>query len=42
MITPFDSSGNIDFDALTRIVNHIISGGIDYIVVWELLLKLQP
>ena len=33
MITPFDSSGNIDFDALTRIVNHIISGGIDYIVV---------
>ncbi|MBI3142751.1 MAG: 4-hydroxy-tetrahydrodipicolinate synthase [Bacteroidetes bacterium] len=32
MITPFDFNGNIDFEAITRILNHIEQGGIDYLV----------
>lgn len=33
MITPFNLEGKVDFEAVVKIVNHIISGGIDYIVV---------
>lgn len=32
VVTPFRPDGNIDLPALTRIVNHIIAGGCNYIV----------
>lgn len=33
MITPFNGDGSIDYPALERVVEHVIAGGIDYIVV---------
>ena len=33
MITPFKRNGTIDVDALPVIINHLIAGGVDYIVV---------
>lgn len=33
LITPFHSDLSIDFDGLTKIVEHCINGGIDYLVV---------
>tara|TARA_B100000963_G_scaffold148771_1_gene129753 strand:+ start:6877 stop:7770 length:894 start_codon:yes stop_codon:yes gene_type:complete len=33
MITPFKRNGTIDFDALPVIVDHLIAGGVDFIVV---------
>jgi 4-hydroxy-tetrahydrodipicolinate synthase len=33
MITPFNNDGGIDFDAISVIVDHLISGGVDYLVV---------
>ncbi len=33
IVTPFKKNGAIDFDALTAIVNHIIEGGCEYLVV---------
>ncbi len=33
IVTPFNSDSTIDFNALTQIVNHIIEGGCEYIVV---------
>jgi 4-hydroxy-tetrahydrodipicolinate synthase len=33
IITPFKNDTSIDFDALRRIANHCIEGGVDYIVV---------
>jgi 4-hydroxy-tetrahydrodipicolinate synthase len=33
IVTPFKSDSSIDFSALGRIVNHVISGGVNYIVV---------
>jgi len=33
MITPFDKKGNIDFDKIPLIVDNIVSGSADYIVV---------
>ena len=33
MITPFKSDGSIDFDAIPIIVNHLINGGVDFLVV---------
>jgi 4-hydroxy-tetrahydrodipicolinate synthase len=33
IITPFKNDSSIDFAALGRVVNHIISGGVNYIVV---------
>jgi len=32
LITPFDESGNIDFDALARLIDFQIDGGMDYLV----------
>ena len=32
IITPFKNDSSIDFSALGRIVNHVIEGGVDYIV----------
>ena len=33
LITPFKSNGAIDFDAIPRIIQHLINGGVDYLVV---------
>jgi 4-hydroxy-tetrahydrodipicolinate synthase len=33
IVTPFKNDSSIDFAALGRIVNHVISGGVNYIVV---------
>ena len=33
LITPFNKDFSIDFEGLKRMVNHIIDGGLDYIVV---------
>ena len=33
MITPFKADGSIDFDAIPIIVNYLINGGIDFLVV---------
>ena len=33
LVTPFKSDCSIDFDALKRIVNHVIDGGVEYLVV---------
>ena len=33
IVTPFKKSGAIDFDAYENIVNHVITGGVDFIVV---------
>ena len=30
--TPFDENGDIDFLSLERIINHVVEGGVDYIV----------
>jgi len=32
LITPFDTSGDIDFPALERVIKHCIDGGVDYLV----------
>lgn len=32
LITPFQN-GNIDFDGLEKIINHVIEGGVDYLVM---------
>ena len=32
VITPFQSDGNIDFPALEKVINFVISGGVEYIV----------
>jgi len=33
MITPFKGDKSIDFEALTALTNHLIEGGVDYLVV---------
>ncbi|WP_100403026.1 4-hydroxy-tetrahydrodipicolinate synthase [Bacillus sp. FJAT-42315] len=33
MVTPFDSKGNIDFEKITQLVNHLINNGTDSLVV---------
>ena len=32
LVTPFDKSGKVDFDALERVIEHTIQGGVDYVV----------
>lgn len=32
LVTPFKENGSVDFDALTRLVNFNIDGGVDYLV----------
>lgn len=32
LVTPFDSEGAIDFDALGRVIENVISNGVDYVV----------
>lgn len=33
IVTPFKNDGSVDFAALCRVVNHVINGGVNYIVV---------
>ena len=33
LVTPFKKDFSVDVDALTRIVNHVIEGGVEYLVV---------
>lgn len=32
LVTPFDEKGNVDFTALERLINHVIGGGVEYVV----------
>jgi 4-hydroxy-tetrahydrodipicolinate synthase len=32
LVTPFLANKSIDFDSLTKLVNHVIEGGVDYLV----------
>ncbi|MCK4921476.1 MAG: 4-hydroxy-tetrahydrodipicolinate synthase [Bacteroidales bacterium] len=32
LVTPFTDSGEIDFDSLEKLVNHVINGGVEYLV----------
>jgi 4-hydroxy-tetrahydrodipicolinate synthase len=32
LITPFKSDGSVDFEALKQVVNHVVTGGVDYVV----------
>ena len=32
MVTPFEADGQVDYDALGRLIDHLIEGGIDYLV----------
>ncbi|NCC45395.1 MAG: 4-hydroxy-tetrahydrodipicolinate synthase, partial [Clostridia bacterium] len=33
LVTPFQKHSTVDFNALNRLVEHVISGGVDYLVV---------
>lgn len=33
LVTPFDINGNIDFPAFARLLNHVIDGGVNYVLV---------
>ena len=33
LITPFNNNGEVDFDAIPNLINHLITGGVDYLVV---------
>ncbi len=33
MVTPFDGEGNVDFDGLRKLTEHLIEGGVNYLVV---------
>src|SRR5690349_9801670 len=32
VVTPFTTAGDVDFPALERVIDHVITGGVDYIV----------
>lgn len=32
MVTPFDADGNVDYTGLKNLVNHLIGGGVEYLV----------
>lgn len=34
LITPFNSKNKVDFEALNNIINHVINGGVNYIVIF--------
>ena len=33
MVTPFNSDGSINFEHLEKLTNHLIDGGVEYLVV---------
>jgi 4-hydroxy-tetrahydrodipicolinate synthase len=34
LVTPFNEQGAIDFDAMIKLVDHVVNGGVDYIVLF--------
>jgi 4-hydroxy-tetrahydrodipicolinate synthase len=32
LVTPFKTDGSVDFDGLKNLINHTISGGVEYLV----------
>ncbi len=32
LVTPFDKNGDIDFKSLENVINHVINGGVEYVV----------
>ena len=32
LITPFKTDGSVDFEALKKVVNHVVAGGVEYVV----------
>ncbi len=42
MVTPFNPDGFVDFGGIERLTNHLVSGGVDYLVVMELREKVLP
>jgi 4-hydroxy-tetrahydrodipicolinate synthase len=32
MVTPFQADGQVDYPALERLINHLIEGGVEYLV----------
>ena len=32
MVTPFEANGQVDYDALGRLIDHLIDGGVEYLV----------
>lgn len=33
LVTPFNANGSVDFNGLEKLVNHVINGGVDFLVV---------
>lgn len=33
LVTPFDGNGNVDYTAFTNLIQHVMLGGVDYLVV---------
>lgn len=33
LVTPFNTDLSVDYDSLTNLVNHVVNGGVDYLVV---------
>jgi 4-hydroxy-tetrahydrodipicolinate synthase len=33
LVTPFDGNGNVDYTVFTNLIQHVMSGGVDYLVV---------
>ncbi len=33
LVTPFDINGNVDFPAYSRLLNHVVDGGVNYVLV---------
>ena len=32
LVTPFNTDGSVDFNGLRNLIQHIINGGVDYLV----------
>lgn len=32
LVTPFDKSGNVDYKSLENVINHVVKGGVEYVV----------
>ncbi|HPB01697.1 MAG TPA: dihydrodipicolinate synthase family protein, partial [Bacteroidales bacterium] len=34
LVTPFDEQGAVDFKSMLKLVDHVVDGGVDYIVLF--------